>query len=452
MTSRNEPRVPPLSTEDADERSSPVRNAVLRFVLGSVAALIIVGLGTAYVASQVAQDQALREARYRAQLLAQEVAAPLVDESVRSRDPAALARVEAAMRSRMKDGALRHVKLWAADGEVLWADEKQLIGKKYTLEEDVEPLFGTRDATADVSTLNKKENIAERDERELLEVYAGARDADGVPIVFEAYLPLDDLRRTEIAIVSGVLAVGLGGLLLFQAAVLPMAVGLARRVQRSHAERTKMVRHALDASELERRRIAEDLHDGVIQDMAGIAFALPTLETQLVDGPAGHEARQTLRTVTDLVHKDSTTLRTMLVDLYPPDLEGAGLEMAVQDLASGVKEHGVTVTTDFEPDLDVPLEVATLTYRVIREGLRNVVKHADASTAVVGVRRQGGVYVVTVSDDGRGPGEAKEVEPGHFGLQLLADTVHDLGGEVTLEPGAESGAVLRATIPADLVR
>ena len=103
--------MPPLPTEDADTPSSPVRNAVIRFVLGSVAALLIVGLGTAYVACRVALDLGLRVARYRAQLLAQEVAAPLVDDALRRRDPAAIARVNAAMRPRMQDGALRHVKL-----------------------------------------------------------------------------------------------------------------------------------------------------------------------------------------------------------------------------------------------------------------------------------------------------------------------------------------------------
>lgn len=450
MTAR--PERPTGGPADPPAKHSPlVRNAVLRFVLGSLVALIILAVGTAIVGGRVAERQALREARYRAALLAQRVAAPLVDDALRRRDPAAMTRIDGVLRERIRDGSLRHIKLWAADGTVLWADEEQLVGRTYAMPDDVRELFGTQEASAEVSTLDRAENSLERDERELLEVYAGAHDADGRPVVFEAYLPLDDLHRDEIAIVSGVLVVGLGGLLLFQAAVLPIAVRLARRVERAQAERSKMMRHALDASELERRRIAQELHDGVIQDMAGICFALPTVERQLRDDDGGVEARRTIRSVTSLVHKDANALRSMLIDLLPPDLGGAGFAMALEDIAGDAQEHGVAVQVDVDPALDVPPAAATLAYRVVREGMRNVVKHAAASSAVVRVRQGASSLEVVVSDDGSGLDPTKRVEPGHLGLQLLGNTVADFGGKVELGPGTDGGTVLRATIPVNLI-
>jgi signal transduction histidine kinase len=233
--------------------------------------------------------------------------------------------------------------------------------------------------------------------------------------------------------------------------VLPLAIRLSRRVERQEAERSKMMRHALVASQLERRRIAQELHDGVIQDMAGICFALPTVVSQLPDDEGGKEARGTVESVTELVQKDATALRSMLLELYPPDLGGKGFAMAVRDIARSTSEQGVTTSVDVDPDLTAPLDVATLAYRVIREGLRNVVKHSGATMADVRMRVEGDRLDVTVSDDGRGVAPSQTVERGHFGLQLLRDTVSDFGGVLELRPNAPRGTVLHASMPIELL-
>lgn len=435
-----------------DRKAKPaVRQAVLRFLVGSALALVILAAGTVLVGSRIAEDQALSEARNVAKLLAQRVAAPLVTDAFREGDPRAVDRLESAMRERLRDGSIVHIKLWDPDGTVLWSDESELIGHKYPIDAEDRELFGTTNATADVSRLDKKENATERASGELLEVYAGARDGSGRPIMFEAYLPLDTLHRQEVAIITGVLPVGIGGLLLFAVFVLPMAIRLSRRVERHEAERSKMMRHALVASELERRRIAQELHDGVIQDLAGITFALPTVTASLPDDEDGIEARETVDSVTELVQKDATTLRSMLVELYPPDLGGKGFAMAVRDIARSASEQGVAVKVDVDPDLVVPLDVATLAYRVIREGLRNVVKHARASAAEVRMRVDSGRLDVVVADDGQGVDPSITAERGHFGLQLLRDTVSDLGGTMELGPNEPRGAVLNVSIPMDLI-
>jgi signal transduction histidine kinase len=379
------------------------------------------------------------------------VAAPLVTEAYRQGDPRARRRLESAMRERIRDGSIVHIKLWDPDGTVLWSDESNLIGHAYPIDEEDQKLFGTTDATADVSTLDKKENVNEQAAGELLEVYAGARDQTKRPIMFEAYLPLDTLHRQEVAIITGVLPVGIGGLLLFAIVVLPMAIRLSRRVERHEAERSKMMRHALVASELERRRIAQELHDGVIQDLAGITFALPTVTASLPDDEDGNEARETVGSVTDLVQKDATALRSMLVELYPPDLGGKGFAMAVRDIARTASEQGVAVKVDVDPDLVVPLDVATLAYRVIREGLRNVVKHARATAAEVRMRVESGRLDVIVADDGEGVDPDTTAERGHLGLQLLRDTVSDLGGTLRLGANEPRGSVLNVSIPMDLI-
>jgi signal transduction histidine kinase len=142
-----------------------------------------------------------------------------------------------------------------------------------------------------------------------------------------------------------------------------------------------------------------------------------------------------------------------MTDLYPPDLQGQGLASAVADLVQTMtSEAGLEATVRIDPGLDVSVDAGRLAYRVVREGLRNIVKHADASHVEVDVRREGGQVVVHVSDDGRGPGpQPGASRRGHLGLRLLTDTLIDFGGEVALQPRAPRGASLQANFPVSLV-
>ena len=208
-----------------------------------------------------------------------------------------------------------------------------------------------------------------------------------------------------------------------------------------------MTRHALLASELERRRIAEDLHHGVVQELAGLGYTLPTVARQLEPGGDVGTARQLLDRAAGLVHSNLLALRSLMTDIYPPDLRGAGLGRAVHQLVDAeARGAGLRSAVHVEEDLDVEADVGSLAYRTVREGVRNVVKHAQATRVVVELRTRGADLVVRVADDGRGTGGASS-PPGHFGLRLLADTVRDVGGSVSLQPGEEGGTTLVATIP-----
>jgi signal transduction histidine kinase len=141
----------------------------------------------------------------------------------------------------------------------------------------------------------------------------------------------------------------------------------------------------------------------------------------------------------------------MITDIYPPNLEGAGFAIAVQDLARSAGERGIQVNVEMTSELALPVDTARLAYRVIREGLRNVAKHAQATTATVQVREEFEGIVVSVSDNGVGVGDDAVTE-GHLGLRLLEDTVRDLGGEMELRASASGGAVLTASFPKRLTQ
>jgi len=422
---------------------SAVRRALVRFVAGSLVALLAIAVGTLFVAKSLAQQAALREAKTRGEALARVVAGPLVDVDVRQGNAMKLAVLNDALRGRLREGSIVHMKIWASDGQVLWSDEHTLRGRRFPLETPVRKLFGTNGVFADISRLDSAENALEKDSGPLLEVYAGTVDADGVPIVFESYWSDERVNDDRRAILNRLAPVSLGSLILFELAVFPLALSLGRRVDRGQSERNKMLRHAISAADLERRRIAQDLHDGVVQDLAGVAFALPSIRAQLAPGPAADGARHVIDELKAVVQRDIAGLRTMLTETYPPGLEEDGLVSAVNALAKRAGRSGVVVTVDVDAVADERPDDIRLVYRVIREGLRNVARHSQASAAAVTAHRHDDDIVIVVEDDGRGPGDGA-IRSGHLGLRVLADLLHDVDGSLELQARPGGGTVLKA--------
>ena len=423
----------------------------MRFAVSSLILLLVLMIASFLLAQRIARQEALRDARMRGAAIGNLVAGPLVNTKVRAHQPGASDALTTVMRNRMSDGSVIHIKIWDKDGQVLWSDEKELIGRRFPFTDDVGQLFATQDVTAEISSDSAADTPKEKEMGEMLEVNAGVVDADEKPLVFEAYFSTDRMRQDEQDIFIGFLPIIFAALLLFQIAVLPLAVSLARRVERGLTERSTWMRHALLASDLERRRMAQDLHDGVIQDLAGVSYAIPMLEAQLGGDSAGLKARETSRRVSQILEHDVAALRSMMTDVYPPELEGTGFATAVHELARSAGEGGVRVEVDMSPDLSIPLDTARLAYRVIREGLRNITKHALATAATVKVWRDSERMGVSVSDDGCGVQERQHTE-GHLGLRLLEDTVRDLGGQLTLRSAPSGGAVLEASFPVGLVQ
>ncbi|HET7822352.1 MAG TPA: hypothetical protein VFL10_12585, partial [Ornithinibacter sp.] len=219
-------------SDPATRSPSVLRIALLRFVGLSVVALVVVAIGAVVVGQRIAEGWALDDARLRGATVAQAVAGPLVDESVRAGDAAAIARLDGILHDTMAKGSIKHVKLWTQRGVVIWSDETEVIGQRFPLDADVQEIFDTHGVTAEVSSLDKAENVAERGEGELLEVYAGVADGAGEPLVVEAYLPTVQMRTQQRTILWALLTLAVGVLVVYQLAVVPLAVSLARRVER----------------------------------------------------------------------------------------------------------------------------------------------------------------------------------------------------------------------------
>lgn len=438
-------------SDPATRSPSVLRTALLRFVGLSVVALVVVAIGAVVVGQRIAEGWALDDARLRGATVAQAVAGPLVDESVRAGDAAAIARLDGILHDTMAKGSIKHVKLWTQRGVVIWSDETEVIGQRFPLDADVQRIFDTHGVTAEVSSLDKAENVAERGEGELLEVYAGVADGAGEPLVVEAYLPTVQMRTQQRTILWALLTLAVGVLVVYQLAVVPLAVSLARRVERGQEQHAQLLRRSLLATHRERLRIAHDLHDGVVQDLAGLTYAMPLVAEQLPSTPEASLARQTVADATVMLAHDVDALRSLLVDVHPPDLAGPGLAEAAHDLAARAESSGTTVGVDVPEAPDWSLGSSRLVYRILQEGLRNVVAHSGASRATISARREGVEVRVEVSDDGRGIPSTPQAQRGHLGLQLLREHLEDFGGRLTLVSGRAGGTTLIAALPVDIV-
>src|SRR4051794_1426858 len=420
-----------------------------RFAAGSLLVLLVVGLATFVVAKDLARDTALKEARVRGSAFARGVGAPLVNHGVRIGDRTQMSKLNEVLRNRLVDGSIVHIKVWDRTGRVLWADEKGLPGRVFPLEPAVAALFGTNHVIAETSNLSGDENVMERGEAPLVEVYTGVRDADGIPLVFESYWSTDRVEADRREILSRLAPISLGSLLLLEMAMLPLAISLARRIDRAKAQESRMLEHAVSGADLERRRIVRNLHDGLIQDLAGLGYAIPLLASKLPKTQDSDPARRALDDLAVAVERDVASLRTLITDVYPTNLQRGGLQDAVDLLVRSATASGLTVTTDIDSGVEESLMVTQLAFRVIREGLRNVVEHARAKKASIVVARDGTDVVVSVIDDGRGA-HPESARNGHLGLKLLSDMTREVGGRMEVWSRDGRGTTLQARFPVHL--
>jgi two-component system NarL family sensor kinase len=419
------------------------RRALVHFALAGVVTVVLIAVAGAFVSRSAAEGQALDGARRLNGVLARTVVEPHLRDGLLTGDPAALAAMREAARL-LTDGPVQRMKLWTPDGRVVFSDDERLIGRQYPLEPDEAEVLVTGDAVAEISDLSRAENDLEQDLGTLLEVYRPVHAPSGQVLLFETYMPLSSVAARTSAIWLQFLPITIGALVLLQLVQFPLAVRLARQTARARRERELMLHRSLAASDAERRRIAADLHDGVVQDLAATSMALAGAAVEA--GRAGSRAEAgRLHLAADSVRAAIRSLRSLVVDIHPPNLRRTGLAAALGDLTATTTSRGVAVTLVIDDGATHRLGCSAeqFAFRVAQEALRNSVAHADASAVDVRLGRRpgpdGDLLTLVVSDDGVGFDPAAEVsrDRPHLGLRLLDDLAGDVGGriEVTSVPG-----------------
>jgi len=140
-------------------------------------------------------------------------------------------------------------------------------------------------------------------------------------------------------------------------------------------------------------------------------------------------------------------MRTLIFELRPQGLEADGLAQALRNHASAVQGRtGLAVEVAIEMDERLALHVEEALYRVAQEALHNVVKHANAESARISLRRQGRELRLGIEDDGIGF-DPDAVPRGHLGLVGMRQRIERIGGELDISPRPGGGTRVRATLP-----
>ena len=152
-------------------------------VAGTVALGAILLLGV-YVARVAAENEALRDARAAADILARSVIEPALDDGVLAGDPQALAELDRVVNAYVITEDRVRVKLWAADGRIVYSNEPRLIGLTFALDDDEREALENEEVVAELSDLSGPENRYEQGYGELFEVYRHVATLDGTPLLY----------------------------------------------------------------------------------------------------------------------------------------------------------------------------------------------------------------------------------------------------------------------------
>ena len=437
---------------------SVVAQALLQHAVISLLALAGIGAVAAVICVQLVQAAALRQASRDGDAIARSVVGPFLTEGVYRGDVDALAALDRRVRARLADSTTQRVKVWTAEGVVIYSDDPQEIGHQYVLAPDDRAVLVSGGTEAGVSDLSRSENQLDRGFGESLEVYAGVRDTRGRMVLVETYFTATQLHADEAALLRRIVPVVLGAVMALGIMLVPLAFGLARRVAGHERERQVMVRRAAGASVAERRRVAGELHDGVIQDLAGVGYALSALDGQiggLCDGSvqSAVDLRAGLRRVQDLIHQDVLALRELSSVSYAADAAaGVGAAdpvRALHDAAEEIRREGTPVETALASLPPLPVAHREVLVRVGREALRNAATHAPGSRARITLDSHRRAVTLTVSDDGPGfqPGSAPGPLEGRMGLMMIVDAVEGVGGRITVRSAPGRGTTVRVSVP-----
>ncbi len=217
-----------------------------------------------------------------------------------------------------------------------------------------------------------------------------------------------------------------------------IAVDLSRRVARDALGRV------VAGQEVERRRLARELHDETGQALTSILLALRAVE----EAGSGDGLQKSVSDVRELVVATLQDVRKLAVQLRPAALDDFGLVPALERLVQTYSET-TGIAVELEAGLGehrLPAELETTLYRIVQEALTNIVKHADATkVSVLLVRREGSVTAV-IEDDGRGfdPRNTREDRLGLLGMRERAE-LHD--GRLKIEAAEGSGTTLVVEVP-----
>jgi signal transduction histidine kinase len=217
-----------------------------------------------------------------------------------------------------------------------------------------------------------------------------------------------------------------------------VAIDLSERVARD------ALRRVVAGQELERQRLARELHDETGQALTSILLGLKAIE----EADNGQDVRQSVLELRKLVVGTLQDVRRLAVELRPKALDDFGLVAALQRLAETFAEQtGIRVHVEAAlGDSRLPAETETALYRIVQEALTNVIKHAQAGTVSVVLTRKGDRVVAVIEDDGRGF-DPEDMRGERLGLLGMRERIALVDGQLSVESRPGKGTTIAVEVP-----
>jgi signal transduction histidine kinase len=467
QTTEPETLAPPV--DRALSRWQP-RSLAAQFMLAgglvSLAAMIIAGIAV----TKIIEDNVTRNSAAATALYVDSVIAPLLPDM--RRNEVLSASVTRALDETLGQGALgtklMSFRLWRRDGTVLYSNDKNMIGRRYTPSEDLRAAFAGR-MVANFGLVEDPESAAERATgRPLMEIYNPVLQPWSGEVVavseFYEYAPdfQRDLARAQLLSWLGVAGLTLGFFLALSAIVLrgsrtidSQSRALTTRVRelsealsQNESLRKRVQRASQRASAINEsyfRRVGADLHDGPAQLVALAALRLDSPAVSDPATPAAARERE-LAAIRSSLHDAMSEIRSICNGLVLPQIEALDLP---EILARAVRAHEqrTNVKVEFEAEgAPHPLQTSEkiCVYRVVQEALNNGYRHGGGAGQRVMQTFAGGCVVVEVSDGGPGF-DPTTVPPSRLGLAGLRERVESLGGRFEVESSGK-GTSVRMTL------
>jgi two-component system, NarL family, sensor kinase len=425
--------------------ASDRRAALVQFAVSSAVLLVVVATIGAVLLKRVATGEALQDAREVTVAYSEGVLREHITPAVLDGDHHAMHALDGAVRERVLGRPIVRVKVWSPDGRIVYSDAAMLIGKRFPLPDDLREALDGDAVRADVSDLSRPENRFERGRGRLVEVYLPLRIADGRRVIVETYHPAGSIDAASGRIFRTILPIPVALLIALAAAQLPLAWYHTRRSRAEAAERERAARAAERTLQAERGRIAAEVHRGVVQELAGVAYQLQATAITPPQDRSDDELDGLLRRGAAVCRRTMTVMRELLADQQPdePDVD-LDLDGALQELAAPLRARGVEVTVATPPG-GLPEDGARLVLQVARETLGSV--QPGARMVRLAVEADGGMVTLVVEDDGRAAGDADRDGHRHAGMLRLADTFAARGGSLSIASERGRGTKISATLP-----
>jgi len=205
--------------------------------------------------------------------------------------------------------------------------------------------------------------------------------------------------------------------------------GLVRDI----TERKRLEREVLDVSEREQRRIGYELHDGVCQELAGVAFLAQTIESRLAAG--NRVTAEDAAEIRKLLQQAVAHARALSRGLQPVDPQPGGLGAALNQLAIDTSEcHKVSCQFCGDPQINLAdKQAATHVYRIAQEAIRDAIQHGKATCIAIDLSTAKGIITLTVVDNGVGL-----AEDGRYREEMVMRMMHHrarvIGAELSISP------------------